>query len=206
MSNEVLTVMQKKQAIEQGLKPFMESSVLVNVLEYWEKKYGNLPSFVLNRFIQEVCEAYELKSYRKDMLKKVLSEMALIERHERMEIDDNETTLSQSEFDKQSQMSKAFFYFVSTVVQSVSSKDITEFNSEIRNKLEQAGYQVKTSKEDDHSLVLGLFPIESYANIITTLYEKYCVYYGPSKADYLYARIKDKIKLDYPEVDIHQLL
>ena len=198
MSNEVLTIMQKKHAIEQGLRPFMENAVLINVLEYWEKKYGNLPPFVLNRFIQEVCEAYELKNYRKDMLKKVLSELALIERKERLEFDDSTTdeTAVNDEITKQSQMSKAFFYFVSTVVQSVSSNDVTDFNSEIRNKLEQEGYQVKTSKEGDHSLVLGLFPIESYSNIITTLYEKYCVYYGPSKADYLYARIKDKIKVD----------
>ena len=49
-------------------------------------------------------------------------------------------------------------------------------------------------------------PKEAYAVMITTLYAIYCSFYGPGKADQLYAQIKHEIKQHYPAVDLSQLL
>lgn len=42
MPNELLSVMQKKQAIERGLSPYMQGAVLERVLHYWEQEYGDM--------------------------------------------------------------------------------------------------------------------------------------------------------------------
>ena len=43
MPNELLTVMQKKQAIERGLSHYLQGTVLERVLSYWEQEYGDKP-------------------------------------------------------------------------------------------------------------------------------------------------------------------
>lgn len=86
MPNELLSVIQKKQAIERGLSDYMNATVLARVLNYWEQKYGDQPSFVLNRFLSEICNTDELRFYRKEMLRKVLSEMSAVEKQVLLEI------------------------------------------------------------------------------------------------------------------------
>ena len=80
MPNELLTVMQKKQAIERGLSHYLQGTVLERVLNYWEQEYGDKPSFVLNRFMNDICNTDELRVQRKEMLKQVLCEMSAVEK------------------------------------------------------------------------------------------------------------------------------
>ncbi|NHB56470.1 hypothetical protein G9F32_00265 [Acinetobacter sp. 194] len=209
MSNEVLTLVQKRQAIEQGLRPFLDHSILGSVLEYWENKYGNLPSFVLNRFIHEICDAYELKDYRKDMLKKVLNELSLIERQVILDVNTESLPASnQQELEKtdSSHITIAFIYFVEQVIQSVNAPDLTDFYAEVNNKLSELGFKIDLQKQAILLRDSQFFPVERYAQIITVLYEQYCVFYGPYKADHLYARMKEYIKNQYPKVDLHLLV
>ncbi|MEC8569376.1 MAG: hypothetical protein VXY56_14035, partial [Pseudomonadota bacterium] len=56
-----LTIEQKKLAVEKGLAQFMPDTVLQRVLQYWESEYGNQPSFVLNRFLSEICTNDEMR-------------------------------------------------------------------------------------------------------------------------------------------------
>ena len=80
MSTETLTILQKRQAIERGLSRYLQGTLLEQVLNHWEAKYGDQPSFVLNRFLSEICTTEELRYFRKDMLKNVLAEMAQVEK------------------------------------------------------------------------------------------------------------------------------
>ncbi len=69
MSTETLTILQKRQAIERGLSQYLQGTLLEQVLNHWEAKDGDRPSFVLNRFLSEICTTEELRYFRKDMLK-----------------------------------------------------------------------------------------------------------------------------------------
>lgn len=68
MSTETLSILQKRQAIERGLSQYLPGTLLEQVLNHWEAKYGDQPSFVLNRFLSEICTTEELRYHRKDIL------------------------------------------------------------------------------------------------------------------------------------------
>ena len=46
MSTETLSILQKRQAIERGLSQYLPGTLLEQVLNHWEAKYGDQPSFV----------------------------------------------------------------------------------------------------------------------------------------------------------------
>ena len=73
MSTEILNLQQKKQAISRGLSPFIAVSGLEQVLQYWEEVYGNQPTFVLNRFVNDICVTEDLRQIRKEILRQLLS-------------------------------------------------------------------------------------------------------------------------------------
>ncbi|CAB1217761.1 hypothetical protein [Acinetobacter bouvetii] len=202
MPNELLSVMQKKQAIERGLSHFMQGTVLERVLKYWEQEYGDKPSFVLNRFLNDICNTEELRFYRKDMLKQLISEMSAVEKQVLLDTKpkvEKETSVSIN-------ISNAFFDLVDGVVRTVTALDFTDFNTEVKNQLEERGLAIATSDNINTAAFTEFLPLTSYAQVITIIYECYCEFYGPTKADHVYARLKTEIKGKYPDVDLHQLL
>ena len=202
MPNELLSVMQKKQAIERGLSPYMQGTVLERVLNYWEQEYGDQPSFVLNRFLSEICNTDELRFYRKDMLKQVLCEMSAAEKHVLLETRPKagkEALISIN-------ISDAFSDLIDGVVLTVAETDLDDFNDEVKKQLQTMGLAIVTSAKINEAAFVEFLPLTSYAQVITAIYECYCEFYGPVKADQVYARVKTNIKTKYPDVDLHQLL
>lgn len=202
MPNELLSVMQKKQAIERGLSPYMQGTVLERVLNYWEQEYGDQPSFVLNRFLSEICNTDELRFYRKDMLKQVLCEMSAAEKHVLLETRPKagkEALISIN-------ISDAFSDLIDGVVLTVAETDLDDFNDEVKKQLQTMGLAIVTSAKINEAAFVEFLPLISYAQVITAIYECYCEFYGPVKADQVYARVKMNIKTKYPDVDLHQLL
>ena len=203
MSSDLLSIEQKKQAIGRGLSPYMDSTLLEKVLSYWELEYGNKPSFVLNRFLSEVCNTDELKFYRKDILKKVLTEIASLEKdvleipHKKMRAHD--FPIEKSYFD-------AFVQFVQGVFQQINVADLDDFNDEVKAAFNEVGIEIDLHTGVDSRSFLNSLDPAYFSKVITLIYEAYCNFYGPSKADQLYAYLKNKIKMDYPMVDLKQLL
>ena len=202
MPNELLSVMQKKQAIERGLSHYMNGTVLERVLNYWEQEYGDQPSFVLNRFLSEICNTDELRFYRKEMLKKVLSEMSAIEKQVLLEIKpqpEPEELISIA-------IADACLGLVDAVMLTVTATDLDDFNDEVKKHLQTMGLAIETSVKINDAAFIDVLPLTLYAQVITLIYECYCEFYGPAKADQVYARAKMQIKSKYPDVDLHQLL
>ena len=202
MPNELLSVMQKKQAIERGLSHYMNGTVLERVLNYWEQEYGDQPSFVLNRFLSEICNTDELRFYRKEMLKKVLSEMSAIEKQVLLEIKpqpEPEELISIA-------IADACLALVDAVMLTVIATDLDDFNDEVKKQLQAMGLAIETSVKINDAAFIDVLPLTLYAQVITIIYECYCEFYGPAKADQVYARAKMEIKNKYPDVDLHQLL
>ena len=202
MPNELLSVIQKKQAIERGLSHYMNGTVLERVLNYWEQEYGDQPSFVLNRFLSEICNTDELRFYRKEMLKKVLSEMSAIEKQVLLEIKPQ----SEPEELISIAIADACLALVDAVMLTVIATDLDDFNDEVKKQLQRMGLAIETSVKINDAAFIDVLPLTLYAQVITSIYECYCEFYGPAKADQVYARAKMEIKSKYPDVDLHQLL
>ena len=202
MPNELLSVIQKKQAIERGLSHYMNGTALERVLNYWEQEYGDQPSFVLNRFLSEICNTDELRFYRKEMLRKVLSEMSAVEKQVLLEI---KPKLEPEELISIA-IADAFFGLVDAVTLTVTATDLNDFNDEVKQQLQDMGLAIETSVKINDAAFIDVLPLTLYAQVITIIYECYCEFYGPAKADQVYARAKMEIKSKYPDVDLHQLL
>lgn len=202
MPNELLSVIQKKQAIERGLSDYMNATVLERVLNYWEQEYGDQPSFVLNRFLSEICNTDELRFYRKEMLRKVLSEMSAVEKQVLLEIKPKLEPEELISID----IADAFFGLVDAVTLTVTATDLNDFNDEVKQQLQDMGLAIETSVKINTAAFIEVLPLTLYAQVITIIYECYCEFYGPAKADQVYAMAKMQIKTKYPDVDLHQLL
>ncbi|KXZ73073.1 hypothetical protein [Acinetobacter venetianus] len=202
-----LTIEQKKLAVEKGLAQFMPDTVLQRVLQYWESEYGNQPSFVLNRFLSEICTNDEMRLQRKDMLRQVLHEISVVEKQQRLKVKNDKSVAIPKQGEEVVDSFHAFYDFVMAILKSVARNDYLEFVEEIQLKMKkhrslvEYWYVADSEKES-----LQQFSPQNYAPMITVLYAIYCDFYGPIKADQLYALIKNDIKQRYPEVDLKQFL
>lgn len=211
MSNEVLSRVQKRQAIERGLKIFIDGHHLLHSLNYWEQHYSDKPSFVLNRFLSEICSSEQLRILRKDMLKQVLFELSEVERQEllfRQKVKEKQQKIIKpKEVELVSgNIQDAFFNFVKLIVQHVAYKDLFDFNNAVVEELQQMGLAIDDQAKIHEQDFCDFLPITSYAKVITAIYQCFCEFYGPTKADQHYATAKNQLKTMYPEVDLHQLL
>ena len=87
MSTELLNLAQRREALEKGLQQFIHGTLLDSALRHWEQQYSMKPSFVLNRFLNDICTTEELRFYRKDMLKQVLYELSTLEKQELLRVE-----------------------------------------------------------------------------------------------------------------------
>ncbi|TCB67492.1 hypothetical protein [Acinetobacter sp. ANC 4178] len=202
MPNELLTMGQKRTAIERGLSQYLTGIALERVLSYWEQEYGDKPSFVLNRFLSEVCNTDELRFYRKDMLRQVLFEISEVEKQVLLQVKPQE----KQEALVSGQLSDAFAQFVAYVVKGVVQLDFADFDQDVKQRLTDLGYVVVEQAAIHEVKFISDLPITSYSRVITTVYEVYCEFYGPSKADFVFARAKEQIKQQFMDVDLHQLI
>ena len=202
MQNELLTIGQKRTAIERGLSQYLKGIALERVLSYWEQEYGDKPSFVLNRFLSEVCNTDELRFYRKDMLRQVLFEIAEVEKQVLLQVKPPE----KQEALVSGQLSDAFAQFVGYVVKGVVQVDFADFDQDVKQRLTDLGYAVVEQAAIHDVEFISDLPIMSYSQVITAIYEVYCEFYGPTKADFVFARAKEQIKQQFMDVDLHQLI
>lgn len=202
MPNELLSIGQKRSAIERGLSQYLNGIALERVLSYWEKEYGDKPSFVLNRFLSEVCNTDELRFYRKDMLRQVLFEIAQVEKQVLLEVKPQ----SKVEALESTQLRDAFMQFVALLLKGVVPSDVSDFDQELKMRFSKMGYAVASHLAIHAHDFVSLLPVSSYAKALTVIYEVYCEFYGPTKADFIFARVKEQIKQQFMEVDLQQLI
>ncbi|MCJ8162706.1 hypothetical protein [Acinetobacter zhairhuonensis] len=202
MPNELLTIGQKRTAIERGLSQYLTGIALERVLSYWEQEYGDKPSFVLNRFLSEVCNTEELRFYRKDMLRQVLFEISEVEKQVLLQIKPQ----AKEEASVSAQLIDAFMQFVLFVVKGVPQSDYPDFDQDVKARLADLGYVIASPVAIHEDDFVACLPVTSYAKVLTTIYEVYCEFYGPSKADFIFARAKEQIKQQFMDVDLHQLI
>lgn len=205
MSSEILNLMQRRQAIERGLQQYFNGTMLDRALAHWEQQYSGKPAFVLNRFLSEICTTEELRHSRKDMLRQVLQALSEMEKQELLQGVQQAKPAVEDELISV-ELIDAFSQFIAFVLDAVAVKDLTDFEQEIQQQLRQKGFAQHSNEVLGSPEFAASLPISSYAFIITAVYEIFCEFYGPMRADQVYAQSKLKIKSLYPDVDLHQLL
>lgn len=177
MSTESLTILQKRQAIERGLSQYLQGKLLEQVLNHWEVKYADQPSFVLNRFLSEICTTQELRFYRKDMLKQVLAELAQVEKQELLKPAAQESKVEPV----QTQLFDAFALFMQHICQAVTQHDRQDFEQEVKMNSDVVSILSTTQQTLDDRALLGTLPTSQYAQLLTACYEQYCEFMGQQK-------------------------
>ena len=205
MSTELLNLAQRREALEKGLQQFIHGTLLDSALRHWEQQYSMKPSFVLNRFLNDICTTEELRFYRKDMLKQVLYELSTLEKQELLRAEKPQEQVQEDELIAET-ISEAFLGFIESVMLTVKSTDQADFTQDVIQQLEEIGLAIAANAQINSASFVEFLPLTSYAKVLTSIYEVYCDFYGPMRADQVYAQIKLKIKANYPEVDLHQLL
>ena len=206
MNNEILNLTQRRQAIERGLQQYFNGAMLERVLGHWEQQYSAKPAFVLNRFLSEICTTEELRYYRKDMLRQVLHELSEMEKNERMNGAEQKKEAESVDELVSVELIDAFSQFIGYVLQAISAKDMADFEQEVRQQIMQLGIALDAHDSLGSSEFALAVPLTQYADIITAVYEVFCEFYGPMRADQVYAQTKLKVKTSFPEVDLNQLL
>lgn len=205
MSTELLNLAQRREALEKGLQQFIHGTLLDSALRHWEQQYSMKPSFVLNRFLNDICTTEELRFYRKDMLKQVLYELSTLEKQELLRVEKPQEQEQEDELIAET-ISEAFLGFIESVMLTVKSTDQADFTQDVIEQLEEIGLAIAANAQINSASFVEFLPFTSYAKVLTSIYEVYCDFYGPMRADQVYAQTKLKIKANYPEVDLHQLL
>lgn len=205
MSTELLNLAQRREALEKGLQHFIHGTLLDSALRHWEQQYSMKPSFVLNRFLNDICTTEELRFYRKDMLKQVLYELSTLEKQELLRGKKPQEQEQDDELIAET-ISDAFLGFIESVMLTVKSTDQADFTQDVIEQLEEIGLAIAANAQINTASFVEFLPLTSYAKVLTSIYEVYCDFYGPMRADQVYAQTKLKIKANYPEVDLHQLV
>lgn len=202
MNAEVFNVAQRRQAIQRGLKQYFQGSSLERVLNYWEQEYSEKPAFVLNRFLNEICTTEDLKQHRKDMLKQVIHELSHLEKVELLKTDEDKTFVDSDD------LYKAYDDFVNHVLDRVQLNDLEEFTTVLKQQLHRDKLSNALLKPYDNTAqaLMQSLPMSQAAKGITTLYTVCCEFYGPQKTDHIYAQGKTDMKLNYPDLELQQLL
>jgi hypothetical protein len=204
MSTEVLNIEQKRQAISRGLDRYLEKTLLEQALVYWENCYGDQPAFVLNRFVNEICTTDELRCQRKDILRHVLGEITEAERHLRLE--PKKITEQKHVQNSNFELKLAFERFLNHVLAQVQTADRLDFHKALKDGSKILGLQPHDHPEIQQRIFLDQISVAQYAAFLTMVYQHYCDFYGPTRADQIYARTKERIQSEYLHIDMHQLL
>jgi hypothetical protein len=202
MTTEVLTRQQKRQAIARGLSQYLSHTALEKELRYWEEMYGDKPAFVLNRFVHDICQTEVLKRQRKEILRQVLYEMAEAER------DAHHQTTASAQYKRKAsnEGAGAFRLMLEIIMQHIVPNDVQDFETDIKLKMKQRNFSLGSAAQLNPYVYADLLSPSQYAAFLTLVYEMFCSFYGPVRADYVYARGKEQVKIQFPTFNLHELL
>lgn len=221
-----LSVAQKRQAVEEGLKPFLPDNYLQDVLEFWELHYSHEPAFVLQRFLNEICTTAALKAQRSQMLQSVLLALSARERENQPASKKTKpgkpVLLHTSPLDmaprfngnEQAQLLMQCFAALS---QRLFRTAPAQIDRSLRLYLMDTIPKLKMGSDAIHALRLwtgtdmeapptSLLTIEEMQQVINLIYSALCEYVGPVKADKLLSMAVKFQEENHPEWPIRQLL
>ena len=176
MSTETLTILQKRQAIERGLSQYLQGTLFEQILNHWEAKYGDQPSFVLNRFLSEICTTEELRYFEKTY-KMSWQRWPKVEKQVLLNPSAKASKSEQGE-----SVTRCIDVFVCKISVKQSKPLMCRSLSVVKTQLEALSIVVDKYQALNDRAVLEALPMTQYAQVLTVCYENYCEFYGPAKS------------------------
>lgn len=221
-----LSVVQKRQAVEEGLRPFLPNDYLQDILEFWELHYSHEPAFVLQRFLNEICTTAGLKAQRSQMLQSVLLALSARERENQPAIKktklgkpvlrsaDSLNIAPRVTDDQQAQVLMQCFTALS---QRLFTTAPAQIDRSLRLYLMDTIPKLKVGSDCIHALRLwtgtdmeapptSVLNIEEMQQVINLIYSALCEYIGPVKADRQLSMAVKFLEENHPQWPIRQLL
>ena len=202
MYQENLSLTQKRAAIERGLSTHFANSKMSSVMKHWEENYGAKPSFVLNRFIQDICDTEELKQSRREILKQVIHEISTVEKQIKLELKE-ETSLTG---ELTSEYNEAFYFIVREMMRTISARDRSAFIKKTKQALLDQEIIEPTNYHLHEKEFLSLIDSKNYGRVLRIFYEHYSILYPQDKVDSVYDKIKHGLKIEFPYLDLKKLI
>ena len=66
-----------RQAIEDGLREFLDDASLQQAMDHWQRQYADQPSTALQRFVSDIYSAYDISASRATVLRSLLKAINL---------------------------------------------------------------------------------------------------------------------------------
>lgn len=221
-----LSVAQKRQAVEEGLKPFLPDDYLQDILEFWELHYSHEPAFVLQRFLNEICTTATLKSQRSQMLQSVLLALSARERDNQLASKKTKPgkpvlrhaeSLDMPTRFRGDEYAQALMQCFTALSQRLFKTAPAQIDRSLRLYLMDTVPKLKMGSDSIHALRLwtgtdmeapptSLLTIEDMQQVINLIYSALCEYVGPVKADRQLTMAVRFLEENHPEWPIRQLL
>ncbi|RYY77965.1 MAG: hypothetical protein EOO69_12550 [Moraxellaceae bacterium] len=224
-----LSVVQKRQAVEEGLRPFLPNDYLQDILEFWELHYSHEPAFVLQRFLNEICTTAGLKAQRSQMLQSVLLALSARERENQpaskktkpgkpvLRYADSLDSLDMNARFNGDQQAQALMQCFAALSQRLFRTAPAQIDRSLRLYLMDTIPKLKMGSDCIHALRLwtgtdmeapptSILNLEEIQQVINLIYSALCEYIGPVKADRQLSMAVKFLEENHPEWPIRQLL
>jgi hypothetical protein len=208
--------LQKRQAIQQALSPFIQGNQLASALILWDEKYAHQNHFALQHYLRELCHDVEIAHLRSRMLQALVGAFSTLQ-DERQARQQQAQRVRKNIDTKQAEgANRELLVFVALIERLIEGlyddmatrtrlyilENLTKvkISSQERWALQQWLNRITPLKSDmplDHTVM---------QHVINLAYVAVCEYLGPSKADQVLQASVSQIKTEFPDMAIDFLL
>ena len=208
--------MQKRQAIQQALSPFIQGHQLASALILWDEKYAHQNHFALQHYLRELCHDVEIAHLRSRMLQALVAAFSTLQDERQARQQQAQRVRKNIDIKQAEGVNRELLVFVALIEKLIEGlhddmatrtrlyilENLTKvkISSQERWALQQWLNRItplKTDMELDHTVM---------QHVINLAYVAVCEYLGPSKADQVLQSSVSQIKTEFPDLAIDFLL
>lgn len=208
--------MQKRQAIQQALSPFIQGRQLASALILWDEKYAHQNHFALQHYLRELCHDVEIAHLRSRMLQALVAAFSTLQDERQARQQQAQRVRKNIDIKQAEGVNRELLVFVALIEKLIEGlhddmatrtrlyilENLTKvkISSQERWALQQWLNRItplKTDMELDHTVM---------QHVINLAYVAVCEYLGPSKADQVLQSSVGQIKTEFPDIPIDFLL
>ena len=208
--------LQKRQAIQQALSPFIQGNQLASALILWDEKYAHQNHFALQHYLRELCHDVEIAHLRSRMLQALVGAFSTLQDERQARQQQAQRVRKNIDIKQAEGVNRELLVFVALIEKLIEGlhddmatrtrlyilENLTKvkISSQERWALQQWLNRItplKTDMELDHTVM---------QHVINLAYVAVCEYLGPSKADQVLQSSVSQIKTEFPDLAIDFLL
>lgn len=189
-----------RQAIEDGLREFLDDASLQQAADHWQRQYADQPTSALQRFVSDIHRAYEISASRPTVLRSLLSRINLHSGPVTTQRSPGSRTAAQPR-------SEAFSLLFDAIMVQLDGEQqrrvLLEYFAALRKKQLPPGLlstlQSWLAKRDASAAPNA--DDEQLRFLLNQLYILLCDHLGPVKADRCLARAVNNVNQQHPQME-----